>query len=77
MFSSHDETSKISFVRLMKGLMPRQSPIHVTLWPNNGTQQRAKHNVNFAHFSAGSTGRQATGVTKFLNKSQYDFVAGC
>ena len=45
---------------MMKDFMPRQRLIHVTRWPNNGTQQPAKHNIHlaqilFVDLSAGST----------------------
>ena len=45
---------------MMKDYMPRRRPIHVTRWPNNGTQQPAKHNVHltqilFVYFCVGST----------------------
>ena len=46
-FQSMTSCEKVhSFVPMMKDFMPRQPPIHVTRWPNNGTQQPAKHNIH-------------------------------
>ena len=55
---------------MIKDVMPRKRRIHVTRWPNNGTQQPAKHNVHlarilFVHLSVGST--------ETSNRSDYGF----
>ena len=60
-FQSMTSCEKVhSSVPMMKDFMPRQRPIHVTRWPNNGTQQPAKHNIHltqilFVDLSVGST----------------------